>query len=334
MQVLQRVAPDVLARTIPHHQQLGRRHTTTTMTGRQQRLHPHGRECGRDLLADGGLSFVGKRVAHARERRRHIGRVQRRQHEVPGFPGGQRNAHRLGIAHLANHDDVGRLAERGSQRRRKVERIGANFHLLHDTSMVDVFVLDRIFDGDDVFRLTAIDGVDERGHRRGLAGARGAANDDQPALDLRQRLDARRQAQTHERRHTRRQRADDSRRTPPLAVQVDTETPHPLKPIRTFARRPVAIRALRVRRQRGQYQGLDVLAVERICGRTHDGAVDPERRRFSGEQQEVARLPRHHHVEPRVEASARTCALAVAELELVNQAVEVVESIHGNRSKR
>jgi hypothetical protein len=40
--------------------------------------------------------------------------------------------HRLGIAHLTDDDDVGRLADGGPERRGEVRRVDADLHLLDE----------------------------------------------------------------------------------------------------------------------------------------------------------------------------------------------------------
>ena len=47
---------------------------------------------------------------------RGIDGVQRREHEVAGFGGGQRDLDRFAVAHFADQDDLRRLAQRGAQR--------------------------------------------------------------------------------------------------------------------------------------------------------------------------------------------------------------------------
>ena len=74
---------------------------------------------------------------------------------MPGLRRRQRDPHRLGIAHLADDDHVGRLAQRRAQRGREIRRVDADLHLLDDARDVRVLVLDRILDGDDVARRRA-----------------------------------------------------------------------------------------------------------------------------------------------------------------------------------
>ncbi len=72
---------------------------------------------------------------------------------MPGLRRRERDPHRLGIAHLADDDDVGSLAHGGAQRRRKVRCVDADLDLFDHASTVRVLVLDRVFDGDDVPRV-------------------------------------------------------------------------------------------------------------------------------------------------------------------------------------
>ena len=48
---------------------------------------------------------------------------------MPCLRGGQRNAHRFRIPHLADDQHVGRLAQRGTKRGGKVRRVDADLHL-------------------------------------------------------------------------------------------------------------------------------------------------------------------------------------------------------------
>ena len=122
-----------------------------------------------------------------------IGRVHARQHQMSRLRRRQRDPHRLGIAHLADDDDVGRLAQRGAQRGREVGRVDADLHLLDQALTVHVLVLDRILDGDDVPRLAAVDLLDQRRQRRRLARAGRAADEHEAARQARELLDAGRQ---------------------------------------------------------------------------------------------------------------------------------------------
>ena len=89
----------------------------------------------------------------------------------PGLARRQRNLHGFRIAHFANHDDVWRLTQRGTQRRRKVRRVDADFDLLDDALLVRVLVLNRILNRHDVPGIAPVYLVDERRDGCRLAGA-------------------------------------------------------------------------------------------------------------------------------------------------------------------
>ena len=111
-------------------------------------------------------------------------RVQRREHEVAGLGGGQRGPHRLGVAHLADEDHVGVLAQHPLQRAVEVVGVGADLALVHDRPLVGVQDLDRVLDRHDVTRLVLVDVVDHRGERRRLARAGRAGDEHEAALLL------------------------------------------------------------------------------------------------------------------------------------------------------
>ena len=133
MQMLQRVLADVLARAVADHQQLRGRHQPAADPRQQHLGHDRGQR-HRQLLPDRVLPLDGKRVGDARHGRGDVGRVQRRQHEVPGLGRRQRDPHRLRVAHLADDDHVRRLPQRGAQRRREIRRVDADLDLLDDAA--------------------------------------------------------------------------------------------------------------------------------------------------------------------------------------------------------
>ena len=110
-------------------------------------------------------------------------RVQRREHEVAGLGRGQRGRDRLEVAHLADEDHVGVLAQRGLQAEREALRVGAELALVDDALLVRVQELDRVLDRHDVLVARLVDLVDHRRQRGGLARA-GRAGDEHEAARL------------------------------------------------------------------------------------------------------------------------------------------------------
>ena len=69
---------------------------------------------------------------------------------MAGLGGGERGLDRLAVAHLADEDDVGVLAHRGTQRDGEVVGVDADLALVDHRELVVVQDLDRVLDGDDV----------------------------------------------------------------------------------------------------------------------------------------------------------------------------------------
>ena len=110
----------------------------------------------------------------------------------------QRGLGRLGVAQLADQDHVGVLAQHAAKR--LVERVGVetDFALVDDAVDVGVQDLDRVLDRDDVLLPRPVDVAEHRGERRRLAATGGAGDEHEPAMLLRELLDARRQAEAAE----------------------------------------------------------------------------------------------------------------------------------------
>ena len=66
--------------------------------------------------------------------------MKRGQHEMAGLPRRERHLHGLGIAHLADDDNVGSLPQRRAERGREIRRVDADLNLLDDAAMVEVLV--------------------------------------------------------------------------------------------------------------------------------------------------------------------------------------------------
>ena len=329
VQVLQRVLAHLLPGAVAHHQQLGGRHAAAADL-RQQHLGHHRGQRHRQLLPDGRLALGGKRVGHARHRRGDIARVHRREHQVAGLARRQRDAHRLGIAHLADHDHVRRLPHRRAQRGREVGRVDADFNLLDDAALVQVLVLDRILDGDDVPGVAAVDHVDQRGDGGGLAGSGGAADQHQPVRQPRQRVDARRQPEVGELRRVDRQGADAGRGPAALAVQVDPEAAVGAETDRGVRGPARAVVLGRVRRQRRQHRRFDLLAGQHRLAQLMHRAVHADRGGEARDEVEIAGALPAEPRQPRLEPGGRMpSAFGARRVQLVNEAIEVAALVHG-----
>ena len=98
---------------------------------------------------------------------------------MSGLSRGHGDAHGLRITHFADNNNVRRLPQRRPECRGKIRCIHAHLNLLDQAAKMDVFVLNRIFDGDDVPGLTLVDQIDQGGERRGLPRSRRAPDQHQ-----------------------------------------------------------------------------------------------------------------------------------------------------------
>ena len=78
-------------------------------------------------------------------------------------------AGKLVVAHLANQNHVGILAQDVSQSAIETQGVGANLALIHHRLVADVRELDRVFDCQDVHCAVVVDLVNHGGKRGRLA---------------------------------------------------------------------------------------------------------------------------------------------------------------------
>ena len=124
-----------------------------------------------------------------------VQRVERREHEVARLGREQGGFDRLEVAHLADQDHVGVLAQGGAHGVGERPRVGRHLALVDDRLVVLVQELDRVLDGHDVHAPRAVDVVHHAGQRRALAAARRAGDQDEAAFLVGDLRDDRRQAQ-------------------------------------------------------------------------------------------------------------------------------------------
>ena len=149
--------------------------------------------------------------------------MQRGQHEVAGLRGGERGADGLGVAHLADEDDVGVLAQDVLERARKAARVGADLALVDGREDAPVRVLNRILDGDAPARSHVVDAVDDARQRRGLARASRPDHQQQALRAISEVHDHIGQTQLFGVRNMRGDRPKRSRHPALLEIRVDPE---------------------------------------------------------------------------------------------------------------
>ena len=214
---------DQVAHARGRDEHLGRDAAADAVGGRDQRLGHDALEADRQLGPD--LALLGRRedVDDAVHGLRRVLGVQRGEDEVAGLGRGQGRADRLHVAHLADEDDVGVLAQRGLEAEREGRRVRPQLALVDDALLVVVQELDRVLDGEDVLVARLVDLVDDRGERRRLARARGARDEHEPARLLGEGADDRRHAELLERHRLRGDQAEGGGERAALEVRVDAE---------------------------------------------------------------------------------------------------------------
>ena len=142
------------------HQHLGRDGAPVAVARSCQRLADDALQRAGELDAHLLLLVRREDVDDAVDGLRGVLGVQGREDEVAGLGGGQRHRDGLEVAHLADQDDVGVLAQHVLER--VLERLGVLPHLalVDDALLVPVEELDRVLDGHDVLAAGAVRQVD------------------------------------------------------------------------------------------------------------------------------------------------------------------------------
>ena len=130
---------------------------------------------------------------------------------MAGLGGLERRLGRLGIAELADEDDVRVLPQRPPEGLAERLRVQADLALVDDAREVFVQELDRVLDRDDVLAPRPVDVVQHRRERRRLARAGRACDEDEPAVLLGQSADTVRQLEGFEARNLARDHAERER---------------------------------------------------------------------------------------------------------------------------
>ena len=95
--------------------------------------------------------------------------MERAEHEVACFCGGDCGADRLEVSHFAHEDHVRVLAERAADGLGEGGHVVADFALRDERLLRGVVEFDRVLDGDDVDAALAVDDVEHGRERGGLS---------------------------------------------------------------------------------------------------------------------------------------------------------------------
>ncbi len=204
----------------------------------------------------------------------------------------------LQVAHFADENDVGILAQRVLERVGEAVRVAPHLALVDDAALVAVDELDRIFDRDDVSLALAVDLVDHGRERGGLARTGGAGDQDQTARLFGHAGDDRRQSEVLEGADAEWNLANGHRDAAALLEAVSAEPGQVLNAEREIELVLHLEPLLLVFGQHRVGQLQRVLRAEQgLDARVHDVAVDAQLWAFAGREMQVRRVALDHLLE-------------------------------------
>ena len=233
------------------------------------------------------LLLGGKDVHHAVDSLRRVIGVKGGQDKVTGFGDRDRRRDGLEVPHLADEQDVGRLAEGRPECVCERGDIRADLALLDNTALVPVDVLDRVLDGDHVARPGRHDVVHHRRQRGGFARAGGPGHQDQTLAQPGQAAHHRGHAKLIEVRDLIR---DESQRQANGSALLEGVDPKPRPPFPIEGEVEIAL-CLKAGPALGRHHFprhlLDLVWAKRIARDWYQGAILAHGGRRSGRQYEI-----------------------------------------------
>jgi len=158
--------------------------------------------------------------------------VQGREHEVARLGRRQRRLDRLVVAHLADENDVGVLAQGRAQRDRERLGVDLDLPLVDEALLVPVEELDGILDRHDVLGAGGVDVVDHGREGSRFTGTGGAGHQHHPAALGRDLLEDRGQQQLLRREDPDGDHTQDEAYRAPLLEDVATKSAEPRHRVR------------------------------------------------------------------------------------------------------
>lgn len=147
-------------------------------------LADHGLEGAGELAADGVAFVLFEEVEDTADGLGGVGGMEGGQDEVAGICGAHGGAEAGGVAHFADHDDIGVLAEHVFEPHGEGEGIEADFALFDGALVIVEDIFDGVFERDDVLFEVGVDVLDHGGEGCGFTATCGACDEDDAAFGL------------------------------------------------------------------------------------------------------------------------------------------------------
>ena len=220
------------------------------------------------------LLSQGEKAEDTVDRLAGVHRVERAQHQVPGFRGHQCNLDGGAIAHFTDQDDLGSLAERRAQSVGIIIKVVTQFALVESRFLRRVHEFDRILQGDDVHRLLLVYLIEQRRQGGRLTASGRPGEKDQPRFLLGNFREDAGQAQTRNARNIPFEFAQHDRKISLLPKNIDAETDLFAERITAIARSAgeIIVNKPPISLHQGQR---DLLRL--IRGKGFDGRIDKDR---------------------------------------------------------
>ena len=154
-------------------------HAHVEVLAEVEALGDDGDEAIGKLGGNAALDFGGEGADDSLESFGAGGGMDGGENEVTGFRGAECEAHGLGIAHFADHEDIRIFAKGVEQGLLETGGVAADFALADVALLRAERVFDGAFDGEDVARVGGVDFLEQGGERRGFAGTGRAADKNQ-----------------------------------------------------------------------------------------------------------------------------------------------------------
>jgi len=245
--------------------------------------------------------------------------VKRSEHQVTGAGGGERQFDRLEIAHFADEDDVGVLAQGAFEGGGERARVEADFAMVDERGFAFVDEFDRVLDGEDVVFPVLVRVIHHGGQGGGLAGAGGAGHQDQAFVEHGELLEYRRQRGVElleilEGQHLAGDLAKDRGDAVFLIEKIGAKAGNAWNLVAEIDIARFFVNLDLIFRRDFVKHRLESVALERRVLDAEQFAVDAENGRVAGGKMEVRGFLLHHEVEESVNLGHKSLRLGVASI--------------------